>query len=486
MRIKFLSIIASFFMVSLVITSCLDNEDNTEYSPDATIHAFALDTIGGYGVNYKFTIDQISREIYNEDSLPVRADTIIDRILIKTLTTSSGIVTMKTMDGKNDSVLNINDSIDLRKYINPTVSKGDYLKLTVWAPDMINKLEYKISVRVHQHDPDSLSWKYAGKIQDEIVDAQKTIYFKNKYLTYSKVGNAVKVYESNNLSNWSAAPTDLSKLPNSILPFENVILATIDNKVYSSADGINWLPSDKFSGSVNTFVSILPVNGGNKLVYIKTEDGERYLYSTMESELQKATITEDKIGKAGANFPVDNISYVTFKKGNNYQNIIVGKHLPAVTITIDKKDIPVTVAWGFDGNTMVELGTTTSSSAYCPEFENPTVIYYNNLLYVWGDKFESIYVSMNEGIAWKKANKKFSFPYQDWSKSGFVPTIEKPEFRGRKNYSIVQDTKKDYIYVLFGSENNVTFNEKVGPYDHSSEVWRGRLNSLWFLQDPLK
>ena len=28
-----------------------------EYSPDATIHAFALDTI--HGVNYKFTIDQL-------------------------------------------------------------------------------------------------------------------------------------------------------------------------------------------------------------------------------------------------------------------------------------------------------------------------------------------------------------------------------------------------------------------------------------------
>ena len=46
---------------------------------------------GGYGVKYKFTIDQLSCEIYNEDSLPVHADTIIDKILIKTLTTASGV-----------------------------------------------------------------------------------------------------------------------------------------------------------------------------------------------------------------------------------------------------------------------------------------------------------------------------------------------------------------------------------------------------------
>ena len=93
MKIKFLSFIASFFMVSFVITSCLDDDNNIEYSPDATIHAFALDT-AGLG-SYKFTIDQLSREIYNEDSLPVHADTIIDKILIKTLTRASGVVTMK-------------------------------------------------------------------------------------------------------------------------------------------------------------------------------------------------------------------------------------------------------------------------------------------------------------------------------------------------------------------------------------------------------
>lgn len=113
---------------------------------------------------------------------------------------------------------------------------------------------------------------------------------------------------------------------------------------------------------------------------------------------------------------------------------------------------------------------------------------------MFGNEFESIYVSPNEGIAWQKANKKFSFPHQDWNESGFTPSIEKPEFRGRKNYSIVQDTENKFIYVLFGKEKNITFTEEVekaeetrateskvrGPYSHDSEVWRGRLNQLWF------
>ena len=75
-----------------------------------------------------------------------------------------------------------------------------------------------------------------------------------------------------------------------------------------------------------------------------------------------------------------------------------------------------------------------------------------------------------------------------------VSTKEKPEFRGRTKYSVIQDTKNEYIYFLFGKETNVTFKEEVkkkeetrateikdrGPYSHDSEIWRGRLNQLWF------
>ena len=87
---------------------------------------------------------------------------------------------------------------------------------------------------------------------------------------------------------------------------------------------------------------------------------------------------------------------------------------------------------------------------------------------------------------------------RDWNESGFTPSIEKPEFRGRKNYSIVQDTENKFIYVLFGKEQNITFTEEVekaeetrateskvrGPYSHDSEVWRARLNQLWFDLNP--
>ena len=85
--------------------------------------------------------------------------------------------------------------------------------------------------------------------------------------------------------------------------------------------------------------------------------------------------------------------------------------------------------------------------------------------------------------------------YQD---EHYQSTKENPEFRGRKNYSVVQDVKENFIYILFSKEDGITFTEEVekeeetratepkdrGPYRHDSEVWSARLNQLWFDLDP--
>ena len=64
----------------------------------------------------------------------------------------------------------------------------------------------------------------------------------------------------------------------------------------------------------------------------------------------------------------------------------------------------------YDGNKWVEFSTT-SSVAYCPKYTQPSIIYYNDLVYIFGQDFSSIYVS-NQGLFWKKANPKFSSPIE--------------------------------------------------------------------------
>ena len=495
MRIKFLSFIASFFMVSFVITSCLDDDNNIEYSPDATIHAFALDT-AGLG-SYKFTIDQLSCEIYNEDSLPVHADTIIDKILIKTLTTASGVVTMKDKSG-NDSVININDSIDLR----------EDLTIKVWSTEALAGIspnqtkEYTIKVRVHQHDPDSLRWKYINEIDNQITGEQKSIILGSEVLTYSVVGNELRVYK-NSLTNFGNGVSQETvglpegQLPTSIVTFQfnrsiTMLYATSagDGHVYESADGINWGKSSMFGEGVELLLATLTNNDISRICYTKKgADNQRYFYYQTNDIPQETLDEAENGGKVPANFPTKNISYTVYESATNIKSVLLVGDTETATLA-DDSELETTIVWAYDGSKWVEFSTT-SSVAYCPKYTQPSIIYYNDLVYIFGQNFSSIYVS-NQGLFWRKANSKFAFPHRDWSKGGTPNPSVDPEFRGKTNYSMVLDPATQNLWIIF-SKGNASFEEEVDKaestkstttetrtYNHDSEVWRGRLNQLWF------
>ena len=485
MRIKFLSFIASFFMVSFVITSCLDDDNNIEYSPDATIHAFALDTAG------------LGSEIYNEDSLPVHADTIIDKILIKTLTTASGVVTMKDKSG-NDSVININDSIDLR----------EDLTIKVWSTEALAGIspnqtkEYTIKVRVHQHDPDSLRWKYINEIDNQITGEQKSIILGSEVLTYSVVGNELRVYK-NSLTNFGNGVSQETvglpegQLPTSIVTFQfnrsiTMLYATSagDGHVYESADGINWGKSSMFGEGVELLLATLTNNDISRICYTKKgADSQRYFYYQTNDIPQETLDEAENGGKVPANFPTKNISYTVYESATNIKSVLLVGDTETATLA-DDSELETTIVWAYDGSKWVKFSTT-SSVAYCPKYTQPSIIYYNDLVYIFGQNFSSIYVS-NQGLFWRKANSKFAFPHRDWSKGGTPNPSVDPEFRGKTNYSMVLDPATQNLWIIF-SKGSASFEEEVEKaestkstttetrtYNHDSEVWRGRLNQLWF------
>lgn len=492
MKIKFLSVIASFFIVSFVITSCLDNDDNIEYSPDATIRAFVLDTIG-YGVTYPFTIDQLKGEIYNQDSLPVRADTIVDRILIKTLTVT-GVVSVKDQNG-NDSILNISDSIDLRK----TINKEAPLILKVWAQDRQQTKEYKFWLNVHKHDPDSLSWRHMNT-NTNIANNEplKSVVLGGKIITYSgSTSPKVHIAPLDNPTAWSTSnigsswPTGQSLT--SVINFGETLYATsADNQAFKSTDGINWVaasfPAAASDGSV---VDLFLAAYNGKILYSRISGETRTFYAT-KSDTEtgdKLNIDSDDLAK----FPVKNISYTIHKTASGIRGVmLVGEPKEPTTIEGSNSTIiNTTETWaymeGASGWINLPAGSTNS---YCPELKSPTILYYNNLFYLFGEGFNAFYKS-NSGRDWKPAGK-FSFPQLDWSKSGVQPSIQTPEFRGRTSYTMVSDTLTHNLIFMF-SGGVATFTEKVKvaestkettevthTYNYGSEVWRGRLNQLWF------
>jgi hypothetical protein len=438
-----------------------------------------------------------------------------------------------------DSIININDSIDLR---NP-------IKIKVWSTEGLAEMndsktkEYTIEVRVHKHDPDSLRWNYVEKINDDITGVQKTIVFKDYALIYAEEGNAgLKVYQSllNNLNNWSVGSitglnNSIKTIPTSIIEFNKKLYATFKDEnnniyAYTSIDGFNW---EEFSSLKNIELFLAPIkekfdsSKDLKISYLKKVAND-YIFTTSTDGVNEDDILYDIHKKhfdaeAIKEFPYRVTSYINYKSRNGVENaMLIGEAEKSTTISDGKSTIPIAVAWGYSeekikvnelddegkpvldekGNHIPKEIITSSwialpagsTNSYCPELENPTIIYYNSLFYLFGNKFDSIYVSQS-GRDWKKTDKKFSFPHQDWNKenNGYDP-IKFPEFRGRKNYSMVVDTQNHYLIFTF-SKGTATFEEEVEEedttratehhsYSYDSEVWRARLNQLWFDLDP--
>ncbi|MDR0892338.1 MAG: DUF6242 domain-containing protein [Mediterranea sp.] len=486
----------------------MDNDSDVEYSKDATIHAFAIDTIG-YGTTYKFTIDQIGLRdtalIYNADSLPVHADTIIDRILVKTFTTASGVVTMKTQDGKNDSLISMADSMDLRKP----------LKVTVWSTEAYAgisniKKNYRIEVRVHKHDPDSLRWNNLNAGIDNSMDGnQQSVLYHNNILTYGLAGGNLKVYTAsvNAPATWTgngivmAGGNIVTTKVTSLVVFKDVLYATFEgnNQGYTSTDGLTWTPSS-LTGAVR-FLAPIPNADGTadaKLSYLKAGAANGgYTFETSENGTSEDYAGAEKEGLSAEEFqqfPGSITSYTNFKRPNGTKGtMLIGDDAPMPTLVGDSL---VSLPWAYDEDKNDQGQAITrwvplqpgSTLSYCPQMNHPTLIYYNDKFYLFGSGFEGAYISTS-GRDWKK-DPKFGFPQYAWGDQT-VASTPVPEFRGRHYYSMVQNPANGYLIFMFGKED-VSFKETVTDpedktrsivvreYKHDSEVWTARLNQIWF------
>lgn len=421
MRIKFLSAIASILFVSIAITACLDSNNTYEYSSDATIHAFGIDTI--HGKYYKFTIDQLTRTIYNVDSLPVGSDTIIDRILIDTLSVT-GIVT----SGENDTIFQIRDSVDLRQP----------LKLKVHATDGITTREYTIKVNVHKQDPDSLVWvNMEQPLPNTPIEQQKSVILNgNQLLVFTSYDDVYQATTDISPFQWqhqtvTGLPTDI-KL-SSITNFqEKLYIVTESGKTFSSSNGLTWQEVSTLGMQTVTLVTSFP----DKLIGIQNVNGENYFCTSSDGLVW--TYKEENEYKVSPNFPINDIYSTVFTTKNGVEK--------AVVVGNTTNEGTATVPWfSMDGASWTSLDT---PDTYCPKMENPCIMYYGEAFYIMGGEFNAIYKSL-AGIAWYETKTKFLLP---------------KAMKGNNAYSMAID-KNNYIWIIIGQQNS---------------VWRGRLNRLGF------
>lgn len=445
MKIKLLSIIASF-LITLAITSCLDNEENVEYSNDATIRSFSINDIKTIIINgndttsftvkgkdYPFSINQLPTEgkIYNTDSLPYRTD--IKKVSVK-ITNSSGYITYKK--NNKDTVWTSADSLD---FTNPII-------FTVHAQDGFAKKNYEVKINVHQINSDSLIW---NRIESNfpgtsISGKQKAVLLNGTIYVFADNAAQVSVtYTKSGETHWSNLeqiniPTKADY--SSVIAFNSKLYITAGGEVYSSDNGTEWI---KENANATAFICSFT----KKLTGINNN-------SFVEAKIINGVVTwENAEESLPDNFPKKFYSSVTYPLATNEA---IEK---AVMISEDTNPSDSsTVVWSTFSDKTDWIDFTTASQYDCPKLENISLIRYDSRLFVFGGKgtdngkeikaFQSFYASDDNGTTWKTITNNMSFP---------------DEFIGRDDsFSYIVDND-NYIWIMW-SGSNIT--------------WKGKINHL--------
>lgn len=255
MKRKFFAFIA-LITATLSLSSCLSSDDdlNVEYTHDTAITAFSLGTLDQWGktkdgtkdslykavvagANYKFYIDQATRQIYNVDSLPcgVRDTAILATISSKN---SSPILLMDI--NKTDSITGYYSSSDSINFSKPRF-------IRVYSSDYSAYAQYKVTVNVHQELPYEFKWHELAQNNSQLAAFSdlKAVACGEDIYVFGKTAEGTKVLKSaiNDGSAWSSITMNVglsSDAYQSAVALDGKLYISDAGKVYASADAERW------------------------------------------------------------------------------------------------------------------------------------------------------------------------------------------------------------------------------------------------------
>lgn len=421
MKIKHLPIISGLLLTTLLATSCLKSDkQNYVLGTDATIHSMQIDTV--YGKKVALTIDQANNRIFNKDSLPVHADTIVNKILITDIVTGGSWITRK-LDADRDTIFNyVTDSLDLTK---PT-------ELTVYAMDVNISRKYTLQINVHKQDPDSLSWKtfipqaplgQAGRIFEALGE---------NLLVFTP---DLKIYKAHDLSpvQWEELTVtgleEITKI-NRVVPSpeKDKLYLFADQAIYSSTDGASWQKM-ALDGPVDQLLSVAK---SRIMVIGKNDQGvTSFGYAELKDEPTKLVFSSP----VPQDFAWDNITSAYY-------------HLSDLVMVLPRSvaDQEYAYVWMSENGEDWHKQVSASDHKKCPALEHSQLFYYNNKLYAFGGDYAKFYESLN-GMDWNEASDKFYLPAEFKEQGANVFTVD----------------SNRYMWLNF---------------DSSNELWRGRLNKF--------
>ncbi len=459
MKIKFLPLIAVLFAATSIMTSCLDNDvEQITYTSETSITGFSLGTLNidriGKDQNgedsayvdtlncsdYPFTINQLTREIENKDSLPY--GTHIDKV-ITNITYDAGALAYRPKGADTDTLWTSTDSIDFSgdTYKMSTITP---IEFKVYAYSGAIGQAYKVKVNVHQQIPDTIAWKkFDNSFSNGNLSKQKAVYANGKVYVFGENGRTHIEYSdvsNDNPTSWVAVTKNVP--------------ADIDTYSATACAGYIY-----FLAGTNKQLYKLDVNS-NEITSVGTETFEMLIGGNdIKSELYVV-----KGGKSGiykeSPWTEDTNPFTQFPAGKPFfSNTTTASYNSNITTTValcynQGNTANDTTALVFNRISSDNKWEERMQNLPLPNLENVTMIYYDGKLYAFGGGYKEIkpfsqfYCSTDNGLCWRPVTECMAFPaefselYTAHSKNyscAVTPKLESETSRGNFIWIVWED-----------------------------------------------
>lgn len=459
MKIKFLPLIAVLFAATSIMTSCLDNDvEQITYTSETSITGFSLGTLNidriGKDQNgedsayvdtlncsdYPFTINQLTREIENKDSLPY--GTHIDKV-ITSITYDAGALAYRPKGADTDTLWTSTDSIDFSgdTYKMSTITP---IEFKVYAYSGAIGQAYKVKVNVHQQIPDTIAWKkFDNSFSNGDLSKQKAVYANGKVYVFGENGRTHIEYSDVSDDN-----------PKPWVKITDNVPADIDTYSATACAGYIY-----FLAGTNKQLYKLDVNS-NEITSVGTETFEMLIGGNdIKSELYVVKGGESGIYKENT-WTEDANSFTLFPAGKPFfSNTTTASYNSNITTTValcynQGNTANDTTALVFNRISSDNKWEERMQNLPLPNLENVTMIYYDGKLYAFGGGYKEIkpfsqfYCSTDNGLCWRPVTECMAFPaefselYTAHSKNyscAVTPKLESETSRGNFIWIVWED-----------------------------------------------
>lgn len=459
MKIKFLPLIAVLFAATSIMTSCLDNDvEQITYTSETSITGFSLGTLNidriGKDQNgedsayvdtlncsdYPFTINQLTREIENKDSLPY--GTHIDKV-ITSITYDAGALAYRPKDADTDTLWTSTDSIDFSgdTYKMSTITP---IEFKVYAYSGAIGQAYKVKVNVHQQIPDTIAWKkFDNFFSNGNLSKQKAVYANGKVYVFGENGGTHIEYSDVSDDN-----------PKPWVTITDNVRADIDTYSATACAGYIY-----FLAGTNKQLYKLDVNS-NEITSVGTETFEMLIGGNdIKSELYAVKNGESGIYRENT-WTKDTDPFTQFQADQPFfSNTTTASYNSNITTTValcynQGNTANDTTALVFNRISSDNKWEERMQNLPLPNLENVTMIYYDGKLYAFGGGYKEIkpfsqfYCSTDNGLCWRPVTECMAFPaefselYTAHSKNyscAVTPKLESETSRGNFIWIVWED-----------------------------------------------